>query len=800
MLAEKLKVAVKKLRRRCLPEELSFCNTSADVPPLKDFIGQERAVRAMQFGLNMKAPGYNLYVAGPTGTGKNTYVQLVVSQASTADEIPLDWCYVYNFDSPDQPLALSFPAGKGLQFVGDMEELVAELRITIPKAFESDDYEQSKNSIIASLQDELKDSFMRLHQEAADAGFILKQTSEGVYFLPLVEGRPMEPEEYQAIPGEEREEIDRKGRELRGKLEEEMQSGRAREKETREKVTAMEKQLTDLVTDPLVEKTRTKYLEYPEVTDYIDRVLGDIKKHVDMFKPSPAQEEKDSLRKAGSRETFFNRYEVNLFINNSDASGAPVVLEHSPNYYNLFGKVEYRSQMGTLSTDHTMIKPGAVQRANGGYLVLQAHDVIADPVVWDALKRTIKNRQAVIENIGEQYRMVPSASLRPAPIPIDLKVILIGTPAIYNLLLGIDEDFSKFFKVKVEFDLEMFRTEENLCYYVSFAGSVCARAGLRHFDNSGLAELIEYGSRMCGDQTKLSTRFNEVVEVIYEAAAWAEVEGSDYIKGDHVVQAVRERVYRCSRIEDQIQEMMTRGIITINTGGSVVGQINGLSVLHTGDHTFGRPSRITARVFMGGEGVVNIERETEMGGQIHSKGHLTLVGFLGGKFAQDKPLNLSARITFEQLYHGVEGDSASSAELYALLSALSGLPIRQGLAVTGSVDQRGEVQAIGGVTEKIEGFFSLCQARGLTGEQGVIIPRANLDHLNLKHEVVRAVEQGLFHVYAVQNIEEGIELLTGIPSGRPQADGSYPYGTVFQLVDRKLRYYNDQMASLLARR
>lgn len=569
-------------------------------PPLKDFIGQERAVRAMQFGLNMKAPGYNLYVSGPTGTGKNTYVQLVVSQASAADEVPPDWCYVYNFDSPDQPLALSFPAGKGMQFVRDMEELVAELRNTIPKAFESDDYESNKNLVISSLQDELKDSFLRLHQEAADAGFVLKQTSDGVYFLPMTEGRPMEPEEYQALPSEEREEIDRKGRELRSKLEEEMQTGRVREKEAREKVTEMEKQLTDLIIDPLVEQTRALYLENPVVADYISRLLGDIKKNIDMFKPSPAQDEKDPLRKVGSRESFFNRYVVNLFINNSDSSGSPVVLEHSPNYYNLFGKVEYRSQMGTLSTDHTMIKPGAVQRANGGYLVLQAHDVITDPVVWDALKRTIKNRQAVIENIGEQYRMVPSASLRPAPIPVGFKVILIGAPAIYNLLLGVDEDFSKHFKVKVEFDLEMFRTEENLCYYVSFAGSVCARAGLRHFDNSGLAELIEYGSRMCGDQTKLSTRFNEVVEIIYEAAAWAEAEGSEYIKDTHVVQAIGERVYRCSRIEDRVQEMMTRGIITINTGGSVVGQVNGLSVLHTGDHTFGRPSRITARVFMGG--------------------------------------------------------------------------------------------------------------------------------------------------------------------------------------------------------
>lgn len=798
-MADKLRVAVELLRRRCLPDELGFCNTSADVPPLKDFIGQERAIRAMQFGLNMTAPGYNIYVSGPTGTGKNTYVKIVVDQASALGQQSRDWCYVYNFDNPDQPLALSFPAGQGMRFKKNLEEFIAGLRTAITKAFESSELEQSKNTIVTALQGESKESFMRLHQEAADSGFILKQTSDGVYFLPLVEGRPIEPEEYQALPDEEREEIDRKGRELRGKLEEEMQSGRNREKVAREKIEKLEMQLSESVTDPLVEKIRALYMNDPGATNFLNCLIDDMKKNIENFKPAAGSEDKENMRRLSNREAFFNRYEVNLFVNNGDNAGAPAVVEHSPNYYNLFGKVEYRSQMGTLSTDHTMIKAGAVHRANGGFIILQARDVIADPVVWDMLKRTIKNRQLAVENIGEQYRMVPSASLRPAPIPIDLKVILIGTPAIYHMMLSVDEDFSKFFKVKVEFDIEMSRTEENLCYYVSFAGSVCTQAGLKHFDNTGLAELIEYGSRLCGDQTKLSTRFNEVVEIIYESAAWAGSAGTDHIGASHVVRAIEERAYRCSRVEERTQEMMARGIININTSDAIVGQVNGLSVISTGDYVFGRPSRITARVFMGGEGVVNIERETEMSGQIHSKGHLTLVGYLGGKFAQDKPLSLSARITFEQMYSGVEGDSASSAELYALLSALSGLPIKQGLAVTGSVDQRGEVQAIGGVTEKIEGFFALCKARGFTGVQGVIIPRSNLEHLMLNHEVVKAAEQGFFHIYAVQNIEEGIELLTGTPAGRVSADGKYPVGSVFYLVDRKLRYYTEEMTNLTAR-
>lgn len=799
-MADKLRVAVELLRRRCYPDELSFCNTSADVPPLKDFIGQERAIRAMQFGLSMTAPGYNTYVSGPTGTGKNTYVKMVVEQASALGQVPRDWCYVYNFNDPDQPLALSFPAGQGMRFKKDLEKFVAELRSAIPKTFASSELEQSKNTIVATLQSESKESFMRLHQEAADAGFIFKQTSDGIYFLPLVEGRPMEPEEYQALPDEEREEIDHKGRELREKLEDEMQSGRNREKVAREKIEKLEKQLIEMATDPLVQKICASYQNDPGAIKFLNNLIDDTKKNIEKFKPAVGSEDKENIRQLSNRETFFKRYEANLFVNNGDSSGAPAVVEYSPNYYNLFGKVEYRSQMGTLSTDHTMIKAGAVHRANGGFIILQARDVIADPVVWDMLKRTIKNRQLAVENIGEQYRMVPSASLRPAPIPVDLKVILIGTPVIYHMLLGVDEDFSKFFKVKVEFDTEMSRTEENLCYYVSFAGSVCAQAGLKHFDNTGLAELIEYGSRLCGDQTKLSTRFNEVVEVIYESAAWAGSEGLGHISASHVVRAIEERAYRCSRVEDRVQEMMARGIININTSDAVVGQINGLSVVSTGDYIFGRPFRITARVFMGGDGVVNIERETEMSGQIHSKGHLTLVGYLGGKFAQDKPLSLSARITFEQLYSGVEGDSASSAELYALLSALSGLPIKQGLAVTGSVDQRGEVQAIGGVTEKIEGFFYLCKARGFTGDQGVIIPRSNLEHLMLKHEVVKAVEQCFFHIYAVQNIEEGIALLTGIPAGCASADGKYPIGSVFELADRKLRYYTEEMTNLIARR
>ncbi|MEW5899220.1 MAG: Lon protease family protein, partial [Bacillota bacterium] len=491
---------------------------------------------------------------------------------------------------------------------------------------------------------------------------------------------------------------------------------------------------------------------------------------------------------------IFNRYKVNLFVNNADTKGRPVIIESNPYYYNLFGKIEYRSVMGSLTTDFTMLKAGAVHRANGGYLILQAKDVLSDPLAWDALKKALKNRQTIIENIGEQYRIVPTASLRPEPIPVDVKVILIGSPYLYYLLYALDEDFQKFFKVRVDFDTEMPRTPENLKNYAAFAGSVCSREKLKHFDRAGLAELIEYGSRLCGDQNKLSTRFNEVVQIIYEAAAWAEAEGAAHVSAPHVRRAVEERVYRSSRLEEKIQEMIRQGKILVDTEGAVMGQVNGLSVVDIGDYSFGKPSRITAKTFMGQEGVVNIERETRMSGRLHTKGVLTLAGFLGDRFAQDKPLRLSARITFEQLYEGVDGDSASSTELYALLSALSGLPVKQGIAVTGSVNQNGEIQPIGGVTEKIEGFFAVCKIKGLTGEQGVIIPHQNVDNLMLKHEIIEAVQEGKFHIYAVRTVEEGISILTGAPAGIRGADGKYPENTVFYLVDKKLREYAEGLA------
>ncbi len=782
-LKERLRVPVERLRRHCRPEELG-CETTGEVQPLKDFIGQERAVRAMHFGVTMRAPGYNVYVAGPPGTGKSTYINDILMLEAAGGKVPEDWCYLHNFSNPDQPRAVPMSPGSGKGLQKDIEDLVKELRKAIPKAFEGEDYEQKKAAIMQGLEQGIEKSINGLKREAAEAGFLLKQGPNGFYFNPVKEGKKLSVDEYEALPRDVQEEMEKQGRMFQQKLEDILVFTRQLERETKQNIADLDRQIVLVAAGPLVKRLQEKYGEYPGVLEYLQGILDDVARNLELMKQSSA-----GMAISCDGQNLFDRYRVNLFVNNMETRGAPVIFENSPNYYNLFGKIEYNTQMGTLSTDHTMIKSGAIHRANGGFLVLQARDVLTDPGVWDTLKRALKNRVCVVENIGEQYRMVPTVSLRPEPIPLNLKVILVGSYQIYRLLYALDEDFQKFFKVKVDFDTEMPRTPENLAHYADFVGAVCARENLRHFDKTGLAELIEYGSRLAGNQNKLSTRFNEVIEVVYEAAAWAEIENSPLVGSAHVRKAIGEKIYRSNRIEEKMQELMLRDFIMVDTDGEVVGQINGLSVIDLGDYSFGRPSRITASTFMGQEGVVNIERESHMSGSVHTKGVLTLVGYLGEKFAQDKPLRLSARITFEQLYEGVDGDSASSAELYCILSSLSGLPVLQSLAVTGSVNQKGEIQPIGGVTEKIEGFFNLCRERGLNGRQGVIIPVQNIDNLMLDHEVSRAVAEGKFHIYAVSTVGEGIELLTGVPAGVPDESGRYPEGTVFGRVDSRLAAY-----------
>ncbi len=793
----KFRIPPEKLKRVCdCEEELSFCLTSRDVPELDGVIGQERAVRSMKFGLEMDAPGYNIFVVGPSGTGKNTYVQSIVTHTGAQGKVPDDWCYFHNFIDKDNPLAVSLPPGQGRVFQQDMDELVKDLRSVIPKAFESSDYEQQKDQIITSAQSKLQEPFQALEIEARDNGFVLKQVPGRFLLVPAKEDRALTPEEFEKLTIEERRDFEERGQKLEKKLEEALHAGRNLEKEATEKVINLEKKITMYAALPQITRLKEKYDKYPKIIEYLDNVLNDVEENHEIFKEVDAkpQAQLPFMMPQQDNEEAFTRYKVNLFVNNERTEGAPVVSEPFLYYYNLFGKVEYRNQMMALTTNFTMAKAGAIHRANGGYLILQAKDVLTEPFVWDTLKRAMKYRQAVVENIGEQYRYVPTATMRMEPIPLDLKVILIGSPMLY-MYMTMDEDFQKLFKVKVDFDVEMQRTDDNLCKYTSFVSSMCEDENLKAFDRPAMARIVEYGSRLAGDQNKLSTRFNDVGEIVYEAEQLARNDDSEYVEAKHVDKAIREKKFRSNRIEEKIQEMIKKGKILIDISGGVVGQVNGLSVIGIGDYMFGQPSRITAVTYMGRGGIINVERETDMSGNIHSKGVLTMSGYLGGKFAQEVPLGLTAQITFEQNYGGVDGDSASCAELYAILSSLAEIPIKQNLAVTGSVNQLGHVQPIGGATEKVEGFFDVCAAAGLTGDQGVIIPIQNIENLMLKEEILEAVQDEKFHIYAVSRIEEGIELLTGVQAGEKDATGKYPEGTIFRKVSDKVIDYHKRAAA-----
>lgn len=798
--ADPFKVPLTKLRRVCdIETELAFCTTSEDVSSLHGVIGQERAERSMQFGLAMDAPGYNIFVVGLPGTGKSTYVQAVVDQRAAMGKTPDDWCYINNFSDKDRPLAVSLPAGQGRVFQKDMDELVTDLQASIPKAFEGSDYEQHKGSIIQGLQDKMQAQYRTIEKIALEAGFLVKQTTSRLMFVPLREGKPLSSDEFEKLPVDERQAIEARGHQLEKRIEEMAHESRNLEKQAKNELADLERQIASGAARPLIDRLKQKYNQNPKIQAHLDIVLGDIGENLNLFRAASAESDSESEEEETEQSPLavlqedsdaFVRYKVNLFISHDPNEGVPVIVEPLPCYYNLFGKIEYKSQMFSLSTDFTMVRPGAIHRANGGYLILQAKDVLTEPLAWETLKKALKYRQAVVENLGEQYRYAPTVTLRQEPIPLNVKVILIGSPYV-NLIYTLDEDFAKLFKVKVDFDVEMPRTPENVRQYVAFVSSLCRRGCRRHFNQRGLAQIIEYGSRLAGNQNKLSTRFNDVNEIVYESVALAEAEGAELVDARHVDEAFRQRQYRANKIEEKLQEMMLQGQILIETTGAVVGQINGLAVVELSGYSFGRPTRITAVTYLGRGGVVNIERETDMSGNIHSRGVLTLAGYLGARFAQDKQLALTAQITFEQNYEEIDGDSASSAELYALLSSLAEVALRQDLAVTGSVDQRGVIQPIGGATEKIEGFFALCKARGLTGSQGVIIPALNIDNLMLNDEVLTAVAAGQFTIYAVRTIDEGIELLTGLPAGSPDAEGQYPPDSIFGRINARLEGFNE---------
>ena len=787
MSIDHLEVPAEKLRRRCDPDELGF-KTTDRLEPLEGTIGQDRAVSALDLGLDIDAPGFNLFISGIPGTGRNTALRSHLERIAGGRSIPPDWGYVHNFQEPSQPVAISLPCGMMREFCTDMNDLVDSCQREIPTIFDSDDYTHRIEDVMREVQVKRQQMTNELEQEAQKEGFTLSFTQVGITPVPTEQGRQMTQEEFASLPEDRRSELNQGAERLQHSITHAMREFRRLNKEAGEKTAEVDVELARFTLTPIIDDLREKYADHPEVIGYLGHVETDMIDHLEMFKsrsepdppPSPA------IQNPPRDEDIFAKYRVNDLVDNATCEGAPVIFEYSPTYYNLFGRIDYKARFGTLTTDLTMIGPGALRLANGGYLVLQARDLIMSPLSWETLKRTLRSGEVRIENIGEQMSPLPSATLRPQPIPVNAKIILVGSPEVLRLMRSGDEDFSRYFKVTADFDTLMDRTPENMSKYAAFIAARCRDGDLRPFDKTGVASVIEYSSRLVEDQDKLTTRFMDISDIITEADYWARKADSKVVAADHVNKAVKQRNYRSSLIESRLQELIESGTINIATGGKTTGQVNGLAVYSMGDHSFGKPSRIIARVSVGRGNVLNVERETQMAGKIHNKGFMILTGYLNGKYGQDGPLSLSASIGFEQTYSEVDGDSASSTELYALLSELAGLPIEQGIAVTGSVNQAGQVQAIGGAIYKVEGFYDVCKAAGLSGRQGVMIPADNLRNLMLNDEVVDAVRAGKFHIYAVSTVDEGIEVLSGVPAGERQEDGTYPDGTVHALVVRRL--------------
>lgn len=787
-------LAPEALYHTCDPAQFSF-ETTDELDAAVEMVGQERAEKSMRFGIGIKQDGYNLFALGPTGIGKHTAIQQYLEQKAAAEPTPPDWCYVHNFEQSHRPNALHLPAGQGIVFAQDMKKLVEELFTVIPATFESEEYQMQRQAIAEEFQGKQEENLEALNKRAQEKDITLVRTQTGLAFAPIQDGEVISPDEFMKMPEDERESVQNEINELQEELRKIMRQMPQWSRKVQERVQELNREVTTFAVAPLIEELREKYADFQEVLDYLEDVQQDITENVDKFLPSessPQQQQQQSpsargdFYRSAAANLFFNRYKVNVLVDHSQTDGAPIVYENLPTYQNLIGRIENVAQMGTLVTDFTLIKPGALHRANGGYLLLDARKVLLQSFSWEGLKRALSAGQIHIESLGQTLGLVSTVSLEPEPIPLDVKVVLLGERLLYYMLYQLDPDFSEFFKVQADFEEITERNSENNLAYAQLIGRLAQKKELRPFHKTAVARIIEHSSRITSDVEKLSTHMESITDLLRESDYWAQEAGDDVVKAAHVQEAIDNQIYRASRIRERVQESILRETILVDTSGEKVGQINGLSVLTIGNYAFGRPSRITARVRMGKGEVVDIERQVEMGGPIHSKGVLILSGFLGGRYASERPLSLSASLGFEQSYGGIDGDSASSAELYALLSALSEVPIQQKFAVTGSVNQHGQVQAIGGANEKIEGFFDICQARGLTGDQGVLIPAANVKNLMLRQDVVEAVDAGKFHIYPIETIDQGIELLTGIPAGEADEEGNYPEDTINYLVAQRL--------------
>jgi lon-related putative ATP-dependent protease len=783
------------LRRVCPPDRFGFQST-AELPQVEDIIGQPRGTRAIEFGIGISSPGFNIFIMGPAGTGRETAVARFLRQRAASEPTPPDWVYVYNFAEPRRPRALSLPPGAGSRLQDDMRTLVEDLERELPRAFEAEAYTEAAERIQRTLEDENNAAFEALRAGAATRNFTFLQSPSGPVLAPvLADGQVMPPDVYEGLPEQERKQLDDTRHELQGALEDMLRAVHKRQKAVKEQMRGLQRQVAATVVDREIADFRAAYADLEPVATYLAEARDDIVDHVGAFLPREEGQPPPEEPLRPGEPPGVRRYAVNLLVDSSHVQGAPVLVADNPTYPYLIGRIEHEVHYGALMTDFTLIKGGDLHRANGGYLVIHAQDVLRDTFAWNALKRALEHRRVAIEELNPAAPAVPTLTLEPEPIPLDTKVILLGNPQYYHWLYEQDEDFRHQFIVRADFDVEMDRTPENEELVAMFIAARCHSEGLTHFDPGGVAKVVEHASRLAGDQEKLSTRFGPIADLLREASYWAQRNGHTLVTAADVRQALDEQMQRSNLLEERERELVRDGILFIDTEGMVTGQVNGLAaVLQIGDYAFGQPQRISARAYMGRAGIINIEREVALAGPIHNKGLMILTGYLGGQYAQDQPLTLSAQITFEQSYGGIEGDSASSAELYALLSSLSGCAVRQDIAVTGSINQKGEIQPIGGATEKVEGFYAICQARGLTGTQGVMIPAANVRHLMLREEIVQAVADGQYHVWPVATIDEGLELLTGVPAGERGADGAYTEGSVHHAAQSRLREWAEGIA------
>ncbi len=780
-------ITAKQARKKCDPS-LFDCTSTRDLTPIKSIIGQDRAISALQLGLNIAKPGFNIFVSGAAGTGRTTAIRSFLEALGEKKATPPDWCYVHNFRDSYCPRALEMPAGMGHSLQTDMKRIVENARRSLAQAFASKEYADRRAEISEGFEKKREAVFNTLRKKAADSGFLLQSTPMGLVFIPATDGEPMKEEEYNQLSAQDKEALQKKQEELAAELKEQIPKLKAEESTAAKNLADTDREVARYSIGDLFEELKKKYSQLPRVLTYLNEVEQDIIENYEQFKSEPKAGEAEPMSaiQEMARRQALRKYEVNVLVDNSGLKGAPVLLELNPTFNNLFGRIEKEAQFGALYTDFTMIKSGSLHKANGGFLVLRIEDLLSNYQSWDGLKRTLRDGNLVIEELGERLGFQATKSLRPEPVPLDIKVVVIGEPIFYYLLWRLDLEFKELFKIKADFDTRMGRTKPNLKKYASVICRLCREEKLKHLRSDALARTIEHSSRLAGDQEKLSTLFADIADIIREASFWAEKAGADLIEASHVEQALEQKVYRSNLIQERVNEMIANGTIMIDAKGEMVGQVNGLAVIDLGDFAFGRPNRITASVSVGREGLVDIEREAKLGGRLHTKGVMILNGYIADKYAREIPLSLSARLVFEQSYEEVEGDSASSTELYALISRLADLPVKQGIAVTGSVNQKGEVQAIGGINEKIEGFFAVCQARGQDSNQGVLIPASNVRNLMLKDEVVAAIEAGQFHIYPVNTIDEGIEVLTGVKAGKRRADGTFMPGSINDRVQKRL--------------